>query len=291
MTPTEGPDRTVAARRGRAQIAGDGCCISRRRAYTGGRYRPTRGGVITLISDVYTSFTSGPRLPVSRGPSGQLSGFAHRGCKRHAIRGVARSRGQARFGGDRSREASIGYARYARLARIPLGWIDPDPAEGDEGSARMIRRDKRISGILSRYSRCRYLAAGLPSSSLLLLFISPARWPLRARSFSSVCLLASPPPPPPPPPPCLSDPNSHSIPLRDDRRTAWGSNVARLWARSSRTFRFRARNVNDRSKEPSRSCVHRSATRRKLKSGLLLAIREPEPLLYDRERGSCILCT
>lgn len=37
-------------------------------------------------------------------------------------------------------------------------------------------------------------------------------------------------------------------------------------------------------------CTLRS-TARKLRCGLLLAVRELTPLLYDRERGSCILCT
>lgn len=38
-------------------------------AYTGGRYRKTRGSVITLISNIYTSFTTGPWPTVTRGPS------------------------------------------------------------------------------------------------------------------------------------------------------------------------------------------------------------------------------
>jgi len=52
--------------------ATDGC-ISQQYAYTGGRYRKTRGSVITLISNIYTSFTTGPWPPVTRGPPAQLS--------------------------------------------------------------------------------------------------------------------------------------------------------------------------------------------------------------------------
>lgn len=43
--------------------------------YIGGRYRKTRGSVITLISNIYTSFTTGPWPPVTRGPPAQLSGL------------------------------------------------------------------------------------------------------------------------------------------------------------------------------------------------------------------------
>lgn len=54
------------------------------------------------------------------------------------------------------------------------------------------------------------------------------------------------------------------------------------------SFRFHARKIR---RAIDAVCTLRSATRRKLRSRLLQAVRELAPLLYDRERGSCILCT
>lgn len=54
------------------------------------------------------------------------------------------------------------------------------------------------------------------------------------------------------------------------------------------SFRCRARKIR---RAIDAVCTPRSATRRKLRSGLLLAVRELAPLLYDWKRGSRILCT
>lgn len=149
-------------------------------AYTGGRYRKTRGSVITLISNIYTSFTTGPWPPVTRGPPTQLSALVTH-CV-HALLDVA---SQNTFGAidalvcdrknrpiarARARARASGVAERINADRFKESFLDYPRLREGEGSR------ERWKWWYSPYSRCRYLATGLPSSSLLL-FIA------RSRSF------------------------------------------------------------------------------------------------------------
>lgn len=185
----------------------------------------------------------------------------------------------------RSQE-SIGHARQAspnvRSIQKCILWIDRT-----EISITLPARTRDCERWkwYSPYSRCRYLATGLPSSSLLL-FIS---WlivflrsldvypSLRSRflldsCFSIYCRI------------CTIRETWHCIRRFGDCATFSPTEDHVL------SFRFHARKIR-RLERPMLCDTPRSATRRKLRSGLLLAVRELAPLLYDRERGSCILCT
>lgn len=103
------------------------------------RYRETRGDVITLISNIYTSPTSGPWPPVTRGPPAQLSALVTRtirahitptllGASRHVRRGVltrpCRSIDHARSCGSRNvrhacrREPIVVHPRESATSRV-----------------------------------------------------------------------------------------------------------------------------------------------------------------------------
>lgn len=119
--------------------------------YRCGRYRKTRGSVITLISNIYTSFTTGPWPPVTRGPPTQLSALVTH-CVHALLELDQFSISEISFGGA-----------WLRIARRHRTILYP-PWEGE------IAKGGRWKWY-SPYSRCRYLATSLPSSSLLL-FIS-----------------------------------------------------------------------------------------------------------------------
>lgn len=127
--------------------------------YTGGRYRETRGSVITLISNIYTSFTTGPWPPVTRGPPTQLSALVTHRAYHAPLRLVA---SESTHGGCPRRRNRSG-----------------ESFPGSEAPSRGARGRERWKWY-SPYSRCRYLATSLPPSSSLLLFISavPALVPL-----------------------------------------------------------------------------------------------------------------